>query len=252
MDAFVIIIGIIFGVFAILLLISRLLPSLGEIGEKKVSKKLRKKLPIEEYVVIDDVTIPSQYGTAQIDHIVVSVYGIFIIETKNYSGIISGSDNSEYWIKNVFGNKYEFRNPLKQNFGHVKALQAFIDLPRSFFFPIVCFTESSKLNITTRDPVVHTKDLINVIRSQNNRKLDVDEMQKWVNVIQKSAIKDKNIKKIHVKNVKANVAERESKIKNHICPRCGGLLILRHGQFGSFWGCSNYPNCKFTLNAKDR
>ncbi|MFH1207841.1 MAG: restriction endonuclease [Patescibacteria group bacterium] len=30
------------------------------------------------------------------------------------------------------------------------------------------------------------------------------------------------------------------------CPRCGGMLQERHGKFGEFIGCGNYPKCKFT------
>ncbi len=43
-------------------------------------------------------------------------------------------------------------------------------------------------------------------------------------------------------------------IRNHPdlikkCPRCGNILVKRHGKFGAFWGCSGYPSCKFTKNA---
>ena len=33
------------------------------------------------------------------------------------------------------------------------------------------------------------------------------------------------------------------------CPRCGrGILVKRQGKNGTFWGCSNYPNCRMTCN----
>jgi DNA topoisomerase-1 len=34
--------------------------------------------------------------------------------------------------------------------------------------------------------------------------------------------------------------------KVRICPECGGRLILRRGRFGKFYGCENYPTCKYT------
>jgi len=35
-----------------------------------------------------------------------------------------------------------------------------------------------------------------------------------------------------------------------VCPRCDGKLVLRHGRGGkAFYGCSNYPKCKFTKKA---
>lgn len=60
--------------------------------------------------------------TTQIDHIVVSIHGIFVIETKNYKGWIYGNSNNEYWTQNIYGNKYSLYNPLLQNKNHIKSL----------------------------------------------------------------------------------------------------------------------------------
>lgn len=85
----------------------------GYIGEKSVAAILS-FLPSDKYKIINDALIKSNDRTIQIDHLVISVYGIFVIETKNYKGWITGSDDSEYWTKNVFGNKYKFYNPIRQ------------------------------------------------------------------------------------------------------------------------------------------
>ena len=58
----------------------------------------------------------------------------------------------------------------------------------------------------------------------------------------------KEQKKTHVQDIKTATKERENKIQNGICPKCGGQLVLRKGKFGSFYGCSNYPRCHFTQN----
>ena len=55
-------------------------------------------------------------------------------------------------------------------------------------------------------------------------------------------IKDKRLRKYHVKNIKENIIKDNSTI----CPKCGGNLIERTGKFGKFIGCSNYPKCKYT------
>ena len=86
----------------------------GYLGEKSVALILS-FLPSDKYKIINDVLVKSNNRTIQIDHIVISIYGMFVIETKNYKGWITGSDNSEYWTKNVFGNKYKFYNPIRQN-----------------------------------------------------------------------------------------------------------------------------------------
>lgn len=59
----------------------------GKLGEAKVSHIVG-RLPKEDYVVLDDLMLTNKYGsTTQIDHVVVSRYGIFVIETKNYKGL---------------------------------------------------------------------------------------------------------------------------------------------------------------------
>ena len=74
----------------------------GSIGEKKAAAVLS-GLPQQQYRLLNDVMLQTAYGTTQIDHIVVSVYGIFVIETKNYKGWITGSEYGEHWIKNMYG-----------------------------------------------------------------------------------------------------------------------------------------------------
>lgn len=37
-----------------------------------------------------------------------------------------------------------------------------------------------------------------------------------------------------------------TKIEKKTCPYCKGDLIKRVGKFGNFYGCKNYPKCKFT------
>ena len=100
------------------ILLLKLLPSKGAIGEKRVAHIL-KKLPEDRYKVINNLLIQNNGYTTQIDHIVVSVYGIFVIETKTYKGWIYGGENSDYWTQNIYGNKYQLRNPIHQNYGHI-------------------------------------------------------------------------------------------------------------------------------------
>lgn len=77
--------------------------NIGKAGEKRVARKLD-WLP-KEYIILNDIMLPTQYGTTQIDHIVVSPYGIFVIETKNYKGWIFGHENSEEWKQSLWGRR---------------------------------------------------------------------------------------------------------------------------------------------------
>lgn len=115
----------------------------GQHGEKWVAKLLM-LLP-DEYTIFNDVYILENGKSIQIDHIVLSPYGIFVIETKNYSGWIYGGENAQYWTKNMFGRKYPFYNPLLQNYSHVKALYSLFGFPMQYFISIVVFTDHATL-----------------------------------------------------------------------------------------------------------
>ena len=223
-----------------------LMPSKGAIGEKRVARMLEKHLP-DDYVVMNDITIPSDFGTTQIDHIVFSTRGIFIIETKNYKGWITGSDRSEYWQKNVYGYKYQFRNPTRQNYAHFKALQSLLRFSDYCFHPIVVFANSAWLRLTTRNDVVNNAHLIDTILKYQNVVLTAEDIQSAIHKVRSAALVEKGTKKQHVNNVRANISDRNQKIRSGICPRCGGQLVERKGKYGRFYGCSNYPGCNFTL-----
>lgn len=221
----------------------------GLIGELSTGAILS-TLPKEEYYVLNNIMISSERGTAQIDHIVVSVYGIFVIETKNYKGWITGGEFSDKWTKNVYGKKYQFQNPLKQNYGHVKALEKLLDIPEDKFIPIVVFAPRADIKFETKAPVIYTTDLKRRIFSYGERKIDVCAIPEIITGIENGNIKSKDARKEHVRKIKKEISHREDDINHNICPRCGEKLVKRTGRYGDFMGCSNYPKCRFTEKTK--
>lgn len=85
----------------------------GYAGEKLVSSTLSFRLPKEQYRILNNILLKTDRGSTQIDHIIVSVYGIFVIETKNYTGWITGGEYSEKWTQTIYKNKTQFYNPIK-------------------------------------------------------------------------------------------------------------------------------------------
>ena len=221
----------------------------GKIGEAKVALIL-KTLSKEHYRTINDVILPTRNGTTQIDHIVVSSYGIFVIETKNYKGLIYGGENSEKWTKNVWGNKYQFYNPLKQNATHVNALESILEIPRNVIVPIVVFSNSARLSVSTNQWVITLWNLRSVIKRYQVEIFSQEQVDDFVLKVELATVDDKDAKRAHVRNVQEKVYQKNQAIAHGICPRCGGQLVLRNGRYGSFYGCSNYPRCHFTLNNK--
>lgn len=218
----------------------------GRRGERRVSSRLF-SLP-SEYHVFNDVYIEVQGRSVQIDHIVISRYGIFVIETKNYTGWIYGNDKSEFWIKNMYGNKYQFRNPLKQNYSHVKSLQALLGVPESKFIPIIVFLNGATLKCNTTGIVIYSYQLRHTILDHSVPIFSDAEVEKLIALLSSSYIVEKKRRSNHVHRIQGNINEKHALIASGICPRCKGKLVVRRGKYGEFLGCSNYPRCNFKSN----
>lgn len=244
----IIIIGI--GGFILLLILSWLFRHLkGTFGEKRVSHILA-KLPKERYEVFNDVMIKTEHGTTQIDHVVVSHYGVFVIETKTMTGWIYGSENDKYWTQNIYGNKYQFYNPVFQNNGHVRALRKVLDdNGRIFIYPIVAFSRQASLRIYLKEScVIYWRQLQRTIESFSERRLTDEQVHYVGNKLYENRIdtSEKGVKEEHKKNVRAAKTYSKNRPDSMICPKCGGFLTLKQGKYGNFFGCSNYPNCSYT------
>ncbi len=95
----------------------------GKAGEFAVQLHVKFYLK-ENYILLNDCTLPDdENGTTQIDHILLSPYGIFVIETKNYKGWIFGGEHQKTWMQKLFKQSFKFQNPLHQNYKHVKVLE---------------------------------------------------------------------------------------------------------------------------------
>ena len=222
----------------------------GSVGEFKVNTRLN--FLGDNYIVMKDLILNSSNGyTSQIDQIVLSEYGIFVIETKNYKGWIFGNEKSENWTQVIYKEKHSFRNPVKQNWSHIYALKNVLsDYPNIKYHPIVVFSGNATLkNIESSVPVIYDNKLNKTIRRLSNLKcLTIDEVNTIKTILESSVVTEKGSRKEHVKNIRKNIAEKELKKKNLICPRCNGELKLRNGKNGKFYGCSNYPRCRFTMS----
>ncbi|MDE5871280.1 MAG: NERD domain-containing protein, partial [Muribaculaceae bacterium] len=120
----------------------------GKRGEKMVAKELA-RLRKKDYIIINDLMLPTSNGrTSQIDHVVVSTRGIFVIETKNHAGRISGGEHAQYWQQHLSSQSRTFYNPLLQNRSHLRAIRRILSkLDMDLFSSMVVFTEAWRLDI---------------------------------------------------------------------------------------------------------
>ena len=233
----------------------------GKRGEKRVFSVLS-QLP-DEYTVLNDLVLRTEKGTTQIDHVVVSKYGVFAIETKNYRGEIYGDDNRKEWTQMIitdvtysskcwktytYVTKNHFYNPVKQSLAHCYALKNILSRWSALkIVPIVAFAGGATLkNVESNYHVIYDFKLIETIMSYRTVYLSYVEVLDVVNVLLQNNVRESIGNSEHVNNIRVKKAHEDYKIASGICPKCGGKLVLRNGKYGRFYGCSNYPRCRFT------
>ncbi len=162
----------------------------GRSGEKKVTRTFKKLLNSDKYLILTNDNIPNpkvEKCFSQVDHIVLSEYGIFVIETKNWSGWIFGNKENKHWtVVYKGGSKRQMYNPVRQNWGHIYALVNFLNIPKEKFHNIVCFIGSAEFK--TPIPEFCTKPIgaIKYIKSFTDIVLTKSEVSSVYNKIIKT------------------------------------------------------------------
>ena len=219
----------------------------GWFGEKKTTFNMWLSLDADIYCRFHDVIIPTKNGTTQIDHLLVSPYGVFIVETKNIKGWIFGSEDQPKWTQSLYGKNYSFQNPIRQTFRQKKALSEYLDLDESIIHTVMYFV--GKCEFKTHLPAnVLKSGLGTYIKQFINRTLSTEEVGRVLNTLEKHASESTLTNKDHIQSL------RERHSSTTVCPKCGSNLAERTAKKGSkagskFLGCGNYPRCRFTKNA---
>ena len=219
----------------------------GARGERWVNTQLERRLPAEEYKVFHDVTLDSPQGPTQIDHIVLSRFGVFVIETKNYNGWIFGDAKSRQWTQTIYGNKSRFQNPLRQNFKHLKAVESFFSLDLRSIHSVVVFVGNSEFRTNLPANVTDLPGLCPYIRSKHDLLLGSRRVDAMVSRLgDHKAGRDSETPSLTVVRVEPTltVAPVEP-----ICPKCGERMVRRKARQGKnagseFWGCPRFPRCR--------
>ena len=218
----------------------------GIFGEAFVKLLAKFKLPADVYVPIHNVTLPTPDGTTQIDHIFVSEFGVFVVETKNMKGWIFGGENQAQWTQQIYKVKNKFQNPLRQNYKHVKTLESALEIPPEAIISVIAFMGEGKFKTNMPSNVTHGAGYVRYIKSFNVPILSQEQVQYVVAQIQSGRLEpSRATDKEHVQQLKS----RKSASADKICPRCGKSMVLRTAKKGAnsgnkFWGCSGYPACR--------
>lgn len=222
-----------------------------------------------------NVYIPkNETETTEIDLIMICQYGLFVVESKNYSGWIFGNENQLKWTQTLpsgRGNSHKehFYNPIKQNRSHINYLNAYIydSFP---VYSIIAFSDRCTLksvNVTSPDIKVINRSRIlstvNAICNSTSPYLTQEKIDEIYNKLYPLTQVDDSIKQQHIANLQNGkhptpppinapivVNNPQEMQQENICPRCGATLVLRKTKKGEnlgkeFWGCSNFPKCRY-------
>lgn len=218
----------------------------GWIGEKKTTFYLWLSLNSEVYQRFHDVIISTGNGTTQIDHLLVSPYGLFIIETKNMKGWIFGSKNQKRWTLSLYGNNYSFQNPIRQAYRQKKIVSEFLGLNESIVHTVIYFVGGSKFKTQLPDNVINSQPG-KYIKQFKDRVLPPEEIDRVVGKIENYVSGSLLTTKDHIRSL------HERHHSSTVCPKCGSNLVERTARKGpnagtKFLGCENFPQCRFTRN----
>ncbi len=209
----------------------------------------------QKYQSFDNIILKTPDGTTQIDKIIVSPHGIFVIEEKDINGWIFGGEKQKKWTQSLYTRtsfffriydsvKYQFQNPLHQNFKHLKAVQKFFCIDMKSIFSIVVFTGNCEFKTRMPDNVVYLGNFKAHLRSYTDQVISSETVEQYSQKLREYKDNCTITDSEHITNIKKN-------FEHPICPECGKQMVLRTARKGKwvgskFWGCPNFPSCKVT------
>ena len=147
-------------------------------SEALVAETVLKEFTPPEYHLMNHVTLQMEDGTTQIDHVLLSRFGVFVIETKHYKGWIFANEKHKTWTQVLYRLKYKFQNPIHQNSRHVRAVRKLLDLlPSSDVRSIVVFTGSAEFRTEIPQGVYRIREMIRYIRAQTDIVMSENRLQ---------------------------------------------------------------------------
>ncbi len=247
---------------------------IGKFGEYLIYKKL-KVFEKQGAKFLFNTYIPKEHAeTTEIDVLMLCSKGIFVFESKNYSGWIFGNEKQKNWYQTLptgkgRSRKESFYNPILQNHSHIRHLEQFLSKPVPMY-SIIVFSERCTLkSVEIQDEsvkVINRYDVFNTIsKTLSNLPNDIlneSEITEIYELLYPYTQINESIKEQHIGNIKQKTAAKIQVTANSaltskettddvkICPKCGGQLILRTAKRGEqagqhFYGCSNFPKCRY-------
>lgn len=222
----------------------------GVFGEFIINTSAKLSLDKDQYHLIKNVTLPTEDGSTQIDLIIVSKFGVFVVETKNMKGWIFGNPNQKTWTQKIYKHTSKFQNPLQQNYKHTKTLESLLGLSDKQIHSVIVFIGDSTFKTNMPENVTYGGGYLRYIKSKTQPVLTESEVYEITSKIESGRLTPSfKTNREHVAHVRNIVAEKENN-NSKACPKCGSSLVVREVKKGQnigkkFLGCSGFPNCRY-------
>ena len=176
----------------------------GWAGEQRVQRLIRQRLNPLIYVDLHNVTLPTaDGGSTQIDHLIFSPYGLFVLETKNFQGWIFGTEKQREWTQQIFKKRSKFQNPLRQNYKHIKTLQELLGMESAHVHSVIAFVGDCEFKTEMPPQVTRGDGFAAYIQSFDQAVWSPEQMQMWLDKMEEVRLQPgRATDKQHVAHVK--------------------------------------------------
>jgi len=212
-------------------------PITGRLEDFPISLFLR-NLDKNEYSILKKYNLEYNGNSAVIDYLIISRYGIFVVNSKNISGVIANSKDGK-WIQKTNRCENLIENPLLECDKSIKMLKEMFSSKNIEIIPITVFNATSKIEVDF-DNVINSPELIRRIKQYENPVIDQKEVENILYTL------------LHSNNSKPGLKVGEYPIikiingdKNYFCPKCGSKL--KGSEIEKSLTCPNNLNCGLKL-----
>lgn len=160
-------------------------------GKVYVYLYAQRKLQQEGYRILKHFELPTENGNIAIDHIIVSSYGVFIVETINLRGWITGVAHHQTWKQEINGQLHKFPNPLMHNDLHIKAMFKMLNLDDHHAHRVIMFTGDTVFKSEMPENVVRNWGYLKYILSKTDQVLAEPQVESIVANLQSGELAEK-------------------------------------------------------------
>lgn len=161
----------------------------GDVAGSRVRRILAQGLDRRHYTILDRVTVPFGGGAIDVDHVVVSKFGIFVIDSLQASGWVSGTEVQDRWKQSSLGRIRRFDNPVHRNQLQAQALSTLLQLPPRLFHRMVVICGHRGFKGDPPPAVVAPDKLIRRMRSKGEHLLESEQAARALAGIEAARLK---------------------------------------------------------------